>query len=79
MPGILAGLGMASYSRDVTLSILTGGFVAAVVDIIGRIKSGEASPALIHPDAGGHVWFIPIWIVGVLIAIFAVLARFGRI
>ena len=50
---------MASFSNDAMLSILTGGAVTAIVDVIGRLKNGEASPAIVHPDAGGHILVHP--------------------
>jgi hypothetical protein len=75
--GVACGLGMASYSRNAMLSILTGGAVATLMDFTGRIKDGEASPALLHPDSGGHLWFIPIWIIGLAAGTFGAASWLG--
>src|SRR5579862_3321117 len=44
-------------------SILVEGLVAIALDVLYRTKREEGS--LIHPRKGGHVCFIPVWIIGV--------------
>jgi hypothetical protein len=64
--GVFGGFGMASFSRNAALSAMTGAGIAVAIDLYGRMTNGEESQPLLHPDAGGHVWFIPIWIVGLI-------------
>lgn len=43
-------------------TMLVGGLVALVLDLIYRMGVGEQS--LLHPRRGGHVFFIPAWVIG---------------
>ena len=75
--GVVCGLGVGSFTGALRPGLLTGGLVTLAIDLYGRITGGEASPALVHPDAGGHVWFIPIWIVAGLVTAAAGAAWMG--
>ena len=66
--GIAFGLAMASFSRNASLSLLVGALVVLAFDLGGRLRDGENTPAVLHPDAGAHVWFIPLWIIGLIVA-----------
>lgn len=43
-------------------TMVVGGLVALVLDLIYRMGVGEQS--LLHPRRGGHVFFIPAWVIG---------------
>jgi hypothetical protein len=39
----------------------------ALCDVVIRVINGREDPeALLSPRAGGHVWYIPVWFLGVL-------------
>jgi hypothetical protein len=42
--------------------------LAALIDVFDRLMSilrrKEGVLALVHFDAGGHIWYIPMWLIG---------------
>lgn len=42
--------------------VVVGGLLTLVLDLIYRMDKGEGS--LLHPRRGGHVFFIPAWVLG---------------
>jgi hypothetical protein len=51
-----------------------GGLVAGGIDFYLRSNNENA---WFHPDGGGHIWFIPVWIIGAIAAIVGVIAALG--
>jgi hypothetical protein len=67
--GILMAAGAIGYlvaylsgEKSGGLSILAGGLTAVVLDVLYRTKREDGS--LFHPRRGGHISFIPAWIIG---------------
>jgi hypothetical protein len=61
--GIIIGSSVAYLFGDksgATLSVVEG-LIAMVLDVLYRRKRGGS---LFHPRWGGHVFFIPVWIIG---------------
>lgn len=51
------------------LGVVLGGLSAVGVDLfLFRLPNEECEKRWIHPEAGGHVWFIPAWVIGVAFA-----------
>ena len=59
-----------------SLGVAAAGFGAFVFDLIVLrfMADKDNSPVSIHPEAGGHVYYIPIWIIGSLAMIGGVIA-----
>jgi hypothetical protein len=64
--GVVAGAAAASFGMSQGVSTIFGLGVAAAADFYMRYKSHDVEGALWHPDAGGHVWFVPMWIVSLV-------------
>ncbi len=49
-------------------AMLTGLLAAGVTDVVQRgrnlVRLGEGARAIVHPDLGGHIWYVPMWIIG---------------
>lgn len=71
---VAAALGAATQIPVLTI---VGGFLGAIVaDVWMRFHSEDCDRALIHPDAGGHVWFVPVWAVMIILMILLALSHF---
>ena len=77
--GALCGFGGYAASHNAYLAALVGACAAGLFDFITRVRSDEESSPLLHPNAGGHVWFAPIWLVAVVVAVVTLLAWLGWI
>jgi hypothetical protein len=61
--GLVIGAAAASLGLPPTGAGICGLLTAAAIDIYMRCKSEEVvQNNLWHPNAGGHIWFIPVWI-----------------
>ena len=61
--GVLAsGLVIFFGAAALPLSMAAGGIIVIILDLLYRYKAGEGD--LLHPRKGGHVFFIPVWILG---------------
>ncbi len=61
--GVLAsGFAMFFGKAALPLSMACSGVIVIILDLLYRYKAGEGN--LLHPRRGGHVFFIPVWIVG---------------
>tara|TARA_R110002111_G_scaffold2705_3_gene17904 strand:+ start:32279 stop:32554 length:276 start_codon:yes stop_codon:yes gene_type:complete len=52
---------------------------AMLFDVALRFFDDETENSSINPEAGGHIWFVPIWGVGILLLIFGGLSHFHLI
>lgn len=66
-----------SDNRDLSMFIAI--FSAMLVDAIMRFTNDEVENPGINPEAGGHVWFLPVWAVGIILSIIGGLAYFNII
>ena len=60
--GIGFGVGCLFGAKTDAPTMLVGGILALVFDLIYRMDKGDGS--LLHPRRGGHVFFIPAWVIG---------------
>jgi hypothetical protein len=78
--GVGAGVGYLFGAKTEAPTMLVGGLLALVLDLIYRMDRGEGS--LLHPRRGGHVFFIPAWAIGLVLfmtgALYLVLPENGR-
>jgi hypothetical protein len=79
---IAAGLGAVvgfsffiSFNNPI-LGVVIGTIVAMGVDVYMRFHSEDSTSPLIDPNAGAHVWFAPVWLVGIIGMVVAGLFHF---
>lgn len=60
--GVGVGVGYLFHAKTETPAMMVAGLLALSLDVIYRMDKGEGS--LLHPRRGGHVFFIPAWVVG---------------
>jgi hypothetical protein len=77
--GGVAAASALSFGLSRTISLFFALGVAAAVDLYIRYKSEDVSGALIHRDAGGHLWFVPMWICSIVVAGIAIAMYTGII
>ncbi|WP_417389596.1 hypothetical protein [Gimesia sp.] len=71
----LAGFFIAvRFSDSRELAIIVATLSAMLFDLFLRFTNDEVENPGINPEAGGHIWFAPIWAVGILFLIIAGLA-----
>ena len=58
--------GVTTVTKNAGLGFLLSGLFMVGLDFFVRSKEREKRHPLIHPKAGGTVFFIPIWILGIL-------------
>jgi len=65
----------ATNSMHSPIGISIGGLVAGGLDFFMR-KNNEN--LWFHPRAGGHIWFIPVWLLGAIAVIGGIVAAIGE-
>lgn len=53
--------GVKALTGSAPVSLATGLVAAAAGDLILRFTGEPSGSRAIGPDAGGHIWFVPIW------------------
>ena len=75
--GVLAVTMEVTQERAYVLAgIIVGCILAAAADVLlrlGVLNDKVSRLQLIHPNSGGHIFFIPVWLCTILVAAFAVL------
>lgn len=71
--GVCAFLAFA-ITRIPALGVLAFGTIGIAGDLYMRLKDDECRWPLVHPHAGGHIWFIPIWILAGGVGFFGTIA-----
>lgn len=65
---LIAGIGVGYLvtfifgQKAAVPAVISEGLVLMALDVLYRMKTGEGS--LFHPRRGGHISFIPVWIIG---------------
>ncbi|HVX13479.1 MAG TPA: hypothetical protein VHC22_20005 [Pirellulales bacterium] len=59
--GAVCGGGVYSLFRNGGGAALAGCSGMMAFDLVMRIRNQTEDARLIAPDAGGHIWFIPVW------------------
>ncbi|MCY2967106.1 MAG: hypothetical protein NT069_26295 [Planctomycetota bacterium] len=76
--GGLVALGAHSLLKIDVVSNLAGMAAAAGGDLYLRITGDSEGNALISPNAGGHLWFVPIWVLSVVASGIGFYVSFAR-
>lgn len=66
--GAAFGTGVYKLTGIESLAVLVGGITATAMDVYWRTGSNSNHPA-IDPELGGHVYFIPTWIIGTIVSL----------
>lgn len=64
--GVVAALAIGSLTGSHWFATVCGGIAVTVFDLNLRRKNDEESAPIIHPNAGAHIWFIPVWLLGII-------------
>lgn len=75
--GAAFAFGAAALIKIPILGVVIGLSAAMAVDIWMRYYSEDCEHPLIDPNAGGHVWFAPVWLVGIILMVMAGLMHFN--
>jgi hypothetical protein len=65
--GVACGFGMYSYSRNVSAGAFLGAVCLIGFDLFLRLRNQSEDAPLLAPNAGGHIWFAPISIIGLVL------------
>lgn len=84
MLGLLFGPMMATFGftrgkAALLAAFFIGAALAVIADIMLRLSKVDMSKKLIHPRAGGHVFFIPAWAVSFVLAAFVAVIVVRRV
>jgi len=65
MCGILVGMGLAeSMHASEVVANCGGALTASILDLLFRVKVGDNQ--LLDPREGGHIFFVPVWMWGIV-------------
>jgi len=65
--GFFGGLGAYSFWRNSSAAGFAGGAVIVAFDLFMRLRNNDQDVPLLAPNAGGHIWFIPVWIISLVV------------
>ncbi|MFM9961441.1 MAG: hypothetical protein ACKV2Q_09460 [Planctomycetaceae bacterium] len=74
---LITALAISSLTHSLPFSALCAGVAVIAFDINMRRKNSEVSAPIVHPNAGGHIWFIPAWILGTAVVVVGIAMWFG--
>jgi hypothetical protein len=74
--GIAAGVALILANQNRMLAIICAILTAMIVDVWMRFHSEDCERPLIDPAAGAHVWFAPMWLVGIILGVLIGLSEF---
>ncbi|HUY90896.1 MAG TPA: hypothetical protein VMV10_19325 [Pirellulales bacterium] len=66
--GVAGGFGVYSYFRNTNAAVLAGIVILIAFDLFLRLRNQSEDAPLIAPDAGGHIWYAPMWLLGLVSA-----------
>lgn len=66
----------AKFSDSRELPIVVAILSAMFFDGALRFFNDETENRSINPESGGHIWFVPIWVVGIILMILVGLAHY---
>ncbi|QDV51787.1 hypothetical protein [Gimesia fumaroli] len=64
------------FSDSRGLAMLVAILCAMLFDVFLRFTNDETETPSINPEAGGHIWFAPIWVVGIILLILLGLSHY---
>ena len=74
--GIAGGILLELTIKNGVVSSFGAILIAMVVDVWMRYHSEDCERPLIDPNAGAHVWFVPVWGVGIALMVLIGLSHF---
>ncbi|QDT43674.1 hypothetical protein Pan241w_37760 [Gimesia alba] len=64
------------FSDSRGLAMLVAIICAMLFDVALRFFNDETENRSINPESGGHIWFAPIWVVGIILLILLGLSHY---
>lgn len=74
--GAAGGFALGSFIAVREVAVLGAIIIAMAVDVWMRFNSEDCDRPLIAPSAGGHVWFVPVWLAGIAVMVLMGLSYF---
>lgn len=74
--GVVAGIILVVTTENRPLALISAILIPMVVDVWMRFHSEDCERPLIDPDAGAHIWFAPVWFVGIILMVLLGLSHF---
>ncbi len=74
--GVVAGIILVVTTENRPLALISAILIPMVVDVWMRFHSEDCERPLIDPDAGAHIWFAPLWFVGIILMVLLGLSHF---
>ena len=75
--GMLCGMGGYAVTKAPFPATVIGFSSIFAADLYLRIREGVGSGSLLDPDSGGHIWFIPVWLIAMVVAVIVALMWTG--
>lgn len=67
---MIATFGFTKSKPALLAAFFAGAAICVVADVLIRKKNSILSRKMIHPRAGGHIFFLPMWVLSLLFASF---------
>ncbi len=74
--GVGLGIGLSLSPTTKPFAVFAAIIAAMLIDVWMRLRSEDHDRPMIHPDAGGHIWFAPLWVVGIVLFVVIGLVEF---
>ncbi len=74
--GIAGAFISIKWNDSRELAVIVATIAAMLFDTGMRLTNQETENPIIDPEAGGHIWFAPIWVVGIILLILVGLSHF---
>lgn len=74
--GVGLGVGLGMWPVTQAFAGFAAIVAAMLIDVWMRLHSEDHDRPMIHPNAGGHIWFAPLWVVGIILFIVIGLVEF---
>lgn len=74
--GIVGAIATFKWTESRELAVIGAAVAAMLLDVWMRFQNEETEAPIIDPEAGGHIWFVPIWGVGIIFIILVGLSHF---
>ena len=65
--GLIAAVGSFILKIDDAPVLMSVGIALIFMDVIVRLRFRNRPAWFIHRQSGGHLWFVPIWAIGVVV------------
>lgn len=72
------GAALSAATGSPTVGYVVAYLAAIGVDLYLRVKD-LGTDGLLKPSAGGHIWFVPVWVWAVLSGVFGLVANMNWI